>query len=49
MTGVSPVTVTVSATPETAISMRSVTVCPTVSGQFVVLRDSKPASSAVTL
>ena len=47
ITGVPPGTLTVSATPDTAICTFSVTVCPIVrviSGSF---RDEKPASSAV--
>ena len=48
MIGVPPETLTVSATPNTAIWMRSVTVCPTFSISSGSLRGVKPESSAVT-
>ncbi len=46
--GVPPDTLTVSATPETAIWIRSVTVCPTVSISSGSFREEKPERSAVT-
>ena len=48
MVGVPPETLTVSATPDTAICTRSVTVCPTFTVSSGSLRELKPDKSAVT-